>query len=213
MHYPWGLMRPMSSNHRLGDPGSPPGTEAPGSLRIATWNISHWSRPKAERAAFEIPFDILAVQETHLAVVPLEHAHTTTRSVELHLHHGRPVPASGHSIHGRALGVGFLVRRGLAVTPVPPVGAAGRRLHAMCLWHAVRLPPRPDLPHGLLLASVYAPLADTNHGLDRVRWHELMLEHLHSLDMQVPTLLLGDFNGTILPERDYHSVSGSKRAV
>ena len=83
----------------------------------------------------------------------------------------------------------------------------------MCRWHAVRLPPRPDLPHGLLLGSVYVPLADANHGVDRARWHELMLEHLHGLDMPVPTLLLGDFNGTVLPERDYLSASGSKRAV
>ena len=169
------------------------GEPATGVLRVGTWNISHWSRPKAERAAFEVPFDILAVQETHLASVPLEHAHTTAKTLELHLHHGRPVPASGHSIHGRACGVGFLVRRGLAVTPALPMGAAGRRLHAMGRWHAIRVAPRPDLPHGLLLASIYAPLESTRRGADRMQWNALMLEHLHGLDMQIPTLLLGGF--------------------
>ena len=189
------------------------GEPATGVLRVGTWNISHWSRPKAERAAFEVPFDILAVQETHLASVPLEHAHTTAKTLELHLHHGRPVPASGHSIHGRACGVGFLVRRGLAVTPALPMGAAGRRLHAMGRWHAIRVAPRPDLPHGLLLASIYAPLESTRRGADRMQWNALMLEHLHGLDMQIPTLLLGDFNGSVLPERDYLSSSGARRAV
>ena len=29
VHYPWGRMRPMSSDHHLGTPGSPPGTEPP----------------------------------------------------------------------------------------------------------------------------------------------------------------------------------------
>ena len=198
-------------------PGSPrtssPRSALPGALRVGTWNISHWSRAKVERAAVEIPFDILAVQETHLASLPLQQAHTTAASLDLHLHHGYPVPASGHSVHGRSCGVGFLVRRGLAVTKVFPVGAVGRRLHAMGRWHAIRLAPRPDLPHGLLLASIYAPLASHRHGADRLQWNDLMLELLHGFDMQIPTLLLGDFNGSVLPERDYRSTSGARRAV
>ena len=117
-HYLWGLTRPMASNPKPRGPGPTPGCESPGSLRIANWNISHWSRPKVERAAFEIPFAILAVQETHLAIVPLERAHTTTASLDLHLHHGRPVPPSGHSLHDRSCCVGFLVRRGLALSKV-----------------------------------------------------------------------------------------------
>ena len=40
-----------------------------------------------------------------------------------------------------------------------------------------------------------------------------MREHLHALDMQIPTLLLGDFNGALFPERDFLSTSGSRRAV
>ena len=203
----------MTSNLSIAAPGPPPGREPSSSLRIATWNISHWSRPKVERAAFEIPFDILAVQETHLAIVPLERAHTTAASLDLHLHHGRPVPPSGHSLHGRSCGVGFLARRGLALSKVLPTTAAGRRLHAHGRWHAVRLAPRSDLPHGLLLVTIYAPLESQRHGMEREQWQELMQEHLHALDMQIPTLLLGDFNGALFPERDFSSSSGSRRAV
>ena len=203
----------MTSNLSIAAPGPPPGREPSSSLRIATWNISHWSRPKVERAAFEIPFDILAVQETHLAIVPLERAHTTAASLDLHLHHGRPVPPSGHSLHVRSCGFGFLARRGLALSKVLPTTAAGRRLHAHGRWHAVRLAPRSDLPHGLLLVTIYAPLESQRHGMEREQWQELMQEHLHALDMQIPTLLLGDFNGALFPERDFSSSSGSRRAV
>ena len=182
-------------------------------LRVGTWNISHWLRQKVERAAVEIPFDILALQETQLAEVPLGRARLTARALGLHLHHGRPVPASGHSVHGRSCGVGFVAQQGLALSPALPVGAAGRRLLAQCRWHAVKLAPRPDLPRGLLLVSIYAPLESQRRGADRQQWNATMLEHLHSLDMQVPTLLLGDFDGSMMPARDYNSESGAGRAV
>ena len=40
-----------------------------------------------------------------------------------------------------------------------------------------------------------------------------MQEFVHGLDMQVPTLLLGDFNGSLEPALDYHSASGMRRAA
>ena len=57
-------------------------------LRVGTWNMSHWTRQKAVLAAGAIGVDILAIQETQLAAVPLEVAHTTARHARLHLHHG-----------------------------------------------------------------------------------------------------------------------------
>ena len=40
-----------------------------------------------------------------------------------------------------------------------------------------------------------------------------MMELVHALDMQVPTLLVGDFNGSACPSRDFQSASGSRRAA
>ena len=57
-----------------------------------------------------VQVDILAIQETHLAPVPLEGAHTIAKLAGLCLHHGRPVPRLRHSEHGRSCGVGFLCR-------------------------------------------------------------------------------------------------------
>ena len=111
-----------------------------------------------------------------------------------------------------ACGVGFLAKQGL-VFPVVPAGAAWRRLHAMSRLHAVRVAPRPGLPHGVLLFSVYTPLQVRAQQAVRAQFVSLMLELCHTLDMQVPTLLLGDFNGSADPPRDFLSASRLKRAV
>ena len=100
--------------------------------------------------------------------------------------------------------MGFLAREGVAVQPVVPRGAAWRRLHSMCRVHAVRLPPRSGLPQGLLLLSIYAPLQGHGQQVDRAQFTAAMLELIFGLDMQVPTLLLGDFNGSTCPPWDYH---------
>ena len=171
-----------------------------GSLRIGTCNMSHWSADKASLIAHDIPCDILALQETHLAPLSLEWARTTSNSLGLHLHHGRPAIPMTPSPHGRSCGVGFVATSGIPLTLVLPQGAPWRMLHAMRRLTAVQLPPRVGLPRGLLLVSLYAPLR--TQPLDRDRFVLAMLELTHSLDMQVPTLLLGDFNGALLPARD-----------
>ena len=139
-----------------------PGGPAPtgGALRLGTWNMSHWSAAKVAVVSTCVHADILAVQETHLAPIPLEVAYKTVRQAGLHLHHGRPVIPMAHSEHGRSCGVGFLCRQGLPVMPATPAGTAWRRLYAMRRLHGVRLAPREGLPHGLLLLSVYAPLRE-----------------------------------------------------
>ena len=174
----------------------------PGEVCIGTWNVSHWSPAKATLMATSVGASVLAVQETHLAPLPLEWAHTTTRSLGLHLHHGRPALPMAGSPHGRSCGVGFLAARGIALTAVLPSGTSWRMLHAMRRLHAVQLPPRPGIPRGLLLLTVYAPLQDRQHSSARSQFAEALLAVTHSLDMQVPTLLLGDFNGSLIPDRD-----------
>ena len=187
------------------------GASTLGGLRIGTWNMSTWSREKLAVAKEDIAADLLAVQETHLAAIPLGNArkHTPT-NFGLTLHHGRAVPALQSSDHGRSCGVGFLVAQGLALSRSPPAGAAWRMLHSLRRLHAVSLPPRCGLPHGALFISLYAPLPTQQ--IERARFDSAFLELTHHLDMQVPTLLMGDFNGSICPPRDFRSSTNQRRA-
>ena len=57
----------------------------------------------------------------------------------------------------------------------------------------------------MLLLSIYAPLASHGHQVERARYTLAMLQLTHELDLQIPTLLLGDFNGSAHPHRDYLS--------
>ena len=199
----------MTCEGSRGGPSPPSAAPTqPPLLRIGSWNISHWTPAKVSAVA-ALAFDILAVQETHLAAVLLERAHTTVRHLQLHLHHGRPVQPLAHSEHGRSVGVGFLCRSGLPVSPVVPQSPAWCRLAYMRRLHAVAVAPRPDLPRGLLLMSVYAPL--DRQTAERSCFDLAFEEMSHSLDMQEDTVLLGDWNGSVLPSRDYCSRSGRQR--
>ena len=194
-------------------PGASAADPPAGILRVGTWNVSHWTAAKANIIASDIGADITAVQETHLAAFPLECAHGTARRVGLHLYHGQPVPPLAQAVYGRSCGVGFLAQQGVALSPVLPQGAAWRRLHAMGRLHAVRLMPRTGLQQGILLLSIYAPLQVRAQRVLREQFVELLLEVTHALDMQTPTLLLGDFNGSADPPRDFLSESGKNRPV
>lgn len=195
---PWGMPRAMACDLQRG-------VEVPlaGTLRVGTWNMSHWSVDKVHTIVRDIPVDVLALQETHLAPLPLEWARTSSSSFHLHLHHGRPAAPVGSSPHGRSCGVGFVATRGVPLSPLLPQGAPWRMLHAMRRLVAVQFPPRPGLPHGLQLVSLYAPLS--TQPTERARFVLALLELTHSLDMQIPTLLLGDFNGSLCPARDVAS--------
>ena len=85
---------------------------------------------------------------------------------------------------------------GVALSPLAPVTPAHRRLHTKGRLHGVLLPPRPALPLGLRVYSVYAPLS---RDPGREAFNEVFLDFAVGLDMQFPTLLLGDFNGTVEP--------------
>ena len=179
----------------------PQGRERLPALRIGTWNLSHWTAPKVTTVASYVQADILAIQETHLAPLPLEVAHTTARNAGLRLYHGGPVAPMPHSEHGRSCGVGFLTRANLPLLPAVPSCPPWRRLAAMRRLHGIRLAPRPELPLGLLLLSLYAPLRSQE--AERACFDSALLDLVRCLDMQLPTLLLGDFNGSICPSRDY----------
>ena len=85
-------------------PSSSPSLPSPRTghiLRVGTWNISHWSAPKATVVARDIPVDVLAVQETHLAAVPLQWAHSSAQRLSFSLHHGTLFhPSSARSMAG-----------------------------------------------------------------------------------------------------------------
>jgi hypothetical protein len=73
--------------------------------------------------------------------------------------------------------------------------------------------PRPGLPRGVWFITVYVPLQVRAQAVAREQFVALFLEVVHALDMQVPTFLLGDFNGSADPARDFLSDSGSRRPV
>ena len=180
-------------------------------IRVGTWNASGWSVDRAAVVVDELRTDVLAIQETHLAPYPLEAARSAAMRRGLCLHHGRAVQPTPGCTFARRCGVGFLTSPGVAVSPAPPRGAAWRMLHAIYRLHAVQIPPREGLPHGLLLLSIYAPVADRSQQVERDRFNLAMLQLTHELDLQIPTLLMGDFNGSANPSRDYKGVTGHRR--
>ena len=84
-------------------------------------------------------------------------------------------------------------------------------LHAQGRLHGVRVPPREGLPRGLLVLSVYAPLQVRRMAVERRKYTEALADVTYQLDMQEPVLLVGDFNGSVNPERDFMGESGCKR--
>ena len=152
---PRGLVQPLPAGSQAAPPGGNGDGPAPaaGLLRVGTWNMSHWSAAKVAFLATSDMVDILAIQETHLAPLPLERAHVTARQAGLHLHHGRPAVPMPHSEHGRSCGGGFLCQQGLSVMPAIPTCPAWRRLAAMRRLHGVKLAPREGGPAPWPLAA------------------------------------------------------------
>ena len=142
----------------------------------------------------------MAVQETKLSSLPLEHARSSLRHFWYTLQHGAVASSGRVAGAGARGGVGLLVSSGVAVSPL--LHLLNRRLHAMARLHGVMIPPRPALPFGLRIYSVYAPLP---WDPGRVSFNNAFVDFMASLDMQIPTLLLGDFDGTMAPNRDHSS--------
>ena len=190
----------MSNTSVASLPGSAPAGPVEG-IRVGTWNVSSWVQERL--APIEtLGVQLLALQETKLSTTDLENKRATLKQLGYVLHHGHAAPVHRAGGHADSCGVGFLASPGVAVSPLMPQGAAWKRLHAMARVHAVQVPPRPGLASGLRLFSVYAPL---QRDPCREVFTTTFLEMVASLDMQIPTLLMGDFNGTVSPERDFSS--------
>ena len=63
----------------------------------------------------------------------------------------------------------------------------------------------------MLVLTVYAPLQIRQQAVERRKYAEALAEVTHQLDMQEPVLLVGDFNGSICPERDFMGEPGARR--
>ena len=133
---------PMSSEAvgGAGPVGRDPEEGAP--VCVGTWNVSWWTGARLPPIA-SLGVQLLALQETKLSAFQLENARSSLKRAGYTLHHGRPVAVQRVGGHGDSCGVGVLAMPGVAVSPVLPVGAAWRRLHAMARVHAVLVPPRP----------------------------------------------------------------------
>ena len=152
-------------------------------LWVGSWNMSGWQAAKAQMVLAESYADIMAIQETHLAPMPLHWAYESLKSADFHLHHGNPVKAVSEGTFGRSCGVGFVAASGVALSRVLPVGPAWRWLQSVGRLHVVQLPPRRGLPRGLLLASVYAPLQVRQQAAHRQKFVEALLAFTHILDL------------------------------
>ena len=126
-----------------------------GPLVLGTWNLTCWTRERLLPIS-SLSTHLLALQETKLASLHLENASKFLRQQDHILHHGAAPSARRAGGHGVSAGVGLLAMPGIAVSPLPPQGAAWRRLHAMARLHGVIFPPRPGLSLGLRVFSVYA---------------------------------------------------------
>ena len=72
-----GVSRPRWEHHWAPDAS----VQKEGLLRIGTWNVSGWSAAKMRACWPDIQVEVLAIQETHLAVIPVQWAHTKMREV------------------------------------------------------------------------------------------------------------------------------------
>ena len=195
---------PLPSSLPFSSGGASASTRLAPPLLIGSWNVSWWVQDRL-LPILDLGVQVLALQETKLSLLPLESARGSLRRRGWSLDHGHPVPATGAGIHGDHCGVAFLTAPGVALSPLHPRGAAWHRLHALARLHAAEIPPREGLPRGLRLFSIYAPLArdaDLRHMFLAEFWALIT-----TLDLSVPTLLMGDFNGSVDPDRDYSAGS------
>ena len=155
-----------------------------GVVRIGTWNVSWWTAARLAPVVC-LKAQLVALQETKLHRLQVESVRSSLKRLGFTLHHGHAV---SEDRGGHSGGVGVLASPGVAVAPLLPQGAAWRRLHAMARVHAVQVPPRPGLPLGLRVFSVYAPL---HYDRTREVFGKTFMELVACLDMQIPTLFGG----------------------
>ena len=130
-----------------------------------------------------------------MAAIPLGWAKTTSILLNMRLYHGAAAQHVKNSYHGKSCGVGFVIKAGVAASREMPSTSSWRMLNAERRLTAISISRRPGLPNGLLMVSVYAPLQTQE--VERRRFNAAFAAFTHELDLQRPTLLLGDFNGTV----------------
>lgn len=185
--------------------GSAVGCLPVGEWKVVSWNVSGLSVPRLEKIT-GLGGDLWALQETHLPEIELAQRKKNAARFNWRLVHGKPAPVSTSGAGGRARGVGSLVAPGVAVREVMPPGRAWKKLWEAQRVHMVEFPPRAGLPRGLRVVNVYAPITEWSgerEDMERVWFQEMLVEVVAGLDLSIPTMFVGDWNGTMRPERDY----------
>ena len=173
--------------------------------RIASWNCTGLSDIKVERIS-KIGGAMWMIQETHLAQLQLEQRKRDAQRLGWKLIHGKAVPAD--KMRGRVRGVGALMAPGVTAREVMPPGRAWKKLWEAQRVQMIEFVPRNGLPRGLRIVNVYAPVvwsaSECGEGdIEKTWFQELFIEAVSCLDLGIPTLFMGDWNGTVHPERDY----------
>ena len=170
------------------------GNPANATLTVGCWNISAWTRVKAEGLA-EGEWDVTALQETRLSKTQVERERTWCGNNRMRLHHGMPSEMETKFRRGVSGGVGFLAASGVALKGVKPQSPAWTRLHAARRLHVVSVAPGKEFPRGMWLVSVYAPLQSDKKA--REIFDTELWEAVTAWDMNRPMVLMGDFNGVL----------------
>ena len=102
-------------------------------------------------------------------------------------------------------GVGFVCSPASPARRLPLKGSAGRNLERSQRVCGIMIPPQTLLPRGLQIFSVYAPVQQPNRASAEERqWFcETFGCWVTSIDMGIPTIFVGDWNGSAEPETDY----------
>ena len=160
-------------------------------LKLYTYNMFSWTHARGEEI-MDWDGDIVALQETKLDQQYLEKARSFCSARNWTIYHGSPSPVCPKMKRGNKRGVGVLTSPGLALQPVKPNSPTWTKLNGMGRIVVVKMPPTVDLPRGVWIISVYAPLQSDPQ---RKAFNALFWETLCEWDMQIPMIMLGDWNG------------------
>ena len=173
---------------------------------ISSWNVTGLSEIRLERLS-ELRFHVAALQETHLSSFHHGQRRLTAKRLGLQLLHGRVAASDPQTCGGpvKSRGVGFMLGAGISALSVQPIGKAWKTLWLARRLHVAHFPPRRNLPRGLRVLTVYAPVsAPSFEAVSEKQWFsDCFLEFFSVLDMNIPTIVCGDWNGTVHPDRDY----------
>jgi hypothetical protein len=193
----WRMLKMMSCEAPDGFKG--------GNIRLVSWNLGGWCNERIEDLR-EMNGDVFALQETHLAKIPLGHAKNACEKNKLRLLHGPPViPRKGY-IKANRCGVGVISRMELPLKITGQGEPSGMRLESKGRSVSTFFPPTNELNRGLRITSLYAP-QQKDH-VERESFAADVWDLVCTWDMGIPTVLCGDFNG-VSPEIEHARREGS----